>query len=1009
MVRDRPGLASPRSLMNSISFSLPTQVTGSGEDVQLDEEELPPTGGIYDEWSRHPFFDAHEEFDPALRAFMATRQGVNKVFSRIAKAVQIIDGAPTFFNEKRIEALAGFLCQALHGERPRVGAWCVNDKLHFPDGAKLELGPDERQGTVVMEGLAPLLTQGLTTFWRQRRAAHQAQGQVVARPSSGKTLLQRMDAWKKEGLSTSVVTRNLAPREFHGVRPSETVQLLSQPRSSSIGLLLETPLASVVTAFGLHPLRLVHEFDAIHHGRWVVQASSSGALLSAPGAPDLNRVAEVHLVQALQVRRGAIRLPPSGDVVLIVDEAAYRSCLADLWRLAQAQPRLRVFVPLDAEGSPVSALAHFAQAALVLLDSSVVAKCLHHLHGDVMQIEQTGRWVGPLGHALCLVSPKGGSDAGRRCGVWHLQDPQDGARMIRQALGALRFLPPDFAGAEAFWLFCLIKAGMAIKDVSPSHRCWSTDPLLRVEDKGDARNRTGPDVFENTYGQSARLVGIVEDIRRRHPGSDKDKAWACESFTEFFGAKQKRYAQALVKTADKVSRLSRGEVDEGHVAQLVQKVGQSPIRQALYDQMNGFSASGDRVLFVTAPCGVGKTLALSLLSAQRDGRAAWFSFPTNQLAKEFAKASPSRTVSVHCEGDVKGSELHKLENHGVPLETAVFVHPTMLHAIKGGLEPSTFDGLTLFVDEWHNLSDDQLKSLLALLKHTDAKLVLLSATPRGKQCVAFSNAYPRHHRVHEISIDEALAHGLLRPRLVFDGTSTFFVPRLKIDFKSRFERACIALEAQIEGQALWRHSGAIYVDSTEEAAVVCQYLRESDRYPGLSVFNATGQQPEVPDFCRKPFLLVCCKRYREGANIPSLNYVLALGSLNAVAAIQIAGRLSRKSSDGEGLIYGLMFAFGDESASLRSDCAGPELGRFLHKCFARHDTPLIEEFSLLPRNASETIHLEALTETRFRVRFQYGVSARRTAEVVNGSLLGRKRASADSVLSWQRARGSVAS
>lgn len=995
--------------MNSIPV-FPTLVTGPGEDAQLDEEELPPTGGTYDEWSSHPFFDAHEEFDPALRAFSATRQVLNQVFSRIAKAVQIVDHAPRFFTEKRIGELARYLSAAMRQEPSSGSAWISGNNLKFPDGAKLELDRDERQGTVTVEGLAPLLAQGLTTFWRNRQAARRAGGMAVVRSISGQTLRQRMDAWKQEGLSTSVVTRNLAPREFHGVRPSETVQLLSQPRSSSIGILLEKPVASVVTAFGLHPLRLVDEFDAIHHGRWVVQASSSGALLSAPGAPDLNRVAEVHLVQAPQVRLGAIRLPPSGDVVLIVDEVAYRSCLADLWRLAQAQPRLRVFVPLDAEGSPVSALAHFAQAALVLLDSSVVAKCLHHLHGDVMQIEQTGRWVGPPGHALCLVSPKGGSDAGRRCDVWHLQDPQDGARMIRQALGAFRFLPPDFAGAEAFWLFCLIKAGMAIKNVSPSHRCWSTDPLLRVEDKGDVGNRTGPDVFENTYGQSARLVSIVEDIRHRHPGSDKDKAWACESFTEFFGAKQKHYAQALGKTVDKVSRLSQSEVDEGRVAQLVQKVEQSRIRQALYDQMNGFSASDDRVLFVTAPCGVGKTLALSLLSARRDGRAAWFSFPTNQLAKEFANASPSRTVSVHCEGDVKGSELHKLEAHAVSLETAAFVHPTMLHAIKGGLKPSTFDGLTLFVDEWHNLSDDQLRPLQALLKDTNAKLVLLSATPRREQCDRFKDLYPHHHRVHEIAVDVAQAEGLLRSRLVFDGTGAFFVRTKKSGFEARFERAQAALEVRIHGQALWLHSGVIYVDDTEQAKEVCAALRKPDRYRGLMVFDATGQRPDSPDFTRTPFVLVCCKRYREGANIPALNYVLALGSLNDTAAIQIGGRLSRKFKNGGGLPYGLLFAFGHGSgtqSTLRSDRGASMPWDFLEDCHTREGKPLIDEFPMLPPVRPEIFKGGELHGNRFSIDL-HALPGRIDA-VESASLLGRKRAPTDSVLSWQGARGSVSS
>ena len=1004
--------------MNSSPLISVPSFTLSIESEDAIQEELPPTSGDFAGWSSHPFFQAHVEFDPAIRRFCNSVQDMNKVLSRVAKAVRIIDLDPELFDSKHIRELAGYLCSvkgyeyevpvSARNDVP-VMAGLRNNRLVFSSGRELEIGTDVRNGTTGVPEIFEDFCTGLTTFRRQRVRARDGGVRETVNPRSNPSLAQRVNDWRNERPLAKPVSRGSAHKAFTGVQPGHTDRLLSQT-VRSFPLAKQKASDFLLTEFVSHPLSISDQFDKKADGLWSRQASKQGAMLSMPGASDLNEVIEVHLVHALPVHRGAIRLPPSGEVVLIMDEAAYKSCCADLSRLAQEQPRIRVFVPWETEGTPISEHVHMAEVAAALLEQARVTKRLHHVNGAVEKI-QPGTVLEPSVNRVHLVK-RAGIGAGEHCAVWHFPDPKKGAEAVQKALRAFRFLPSDFTGAEGFWYSCLVRAGMAV-DGDMKDRQWTADSSLWTGKPAPGENGKEPDVFENTYGQNERLNRILDNITHAHPGSDEEKAWACDVFCRFFDAKKTNYENQLKKTEEKMGTLSRPETHEERMSELRQMVTESSIRQALYDQMNEFVTSDDRILFVTAPCGVGKTLSLLLLSGERKGRAAWFSFPMNQLATEFKNASPSKLISIHCQGDVKGADLKKFKRSATPLNTAVFVHPTLLSAIRGDLTPSAFDGLTLFVDEWHGLSDEQLQPLQELLARTKAKLVLLSATPRDSQSNFFKDLHPEQHRVHEISVDAAEAEGLLRPRLVFDGTGAFFVePKTgqKSSFEARFERAQATLEARIQSLPLWQHSGLIYVDRTKEAAQVCQALRESGRYPGLTIYNATGQTPEVPDFTRKPFMVVCCRRYREGANVRGLNYVLALGSLNDTAAIQISGRLSRKFPDDGGLPYGLLFAFGDGSenkSTLRSDRGASTPWAFLDDCRTLDGKELIDELPMLPPVRPEVFEVGALKGNRFRIPFN--ALPGNVDEVEAGSLLGRKRQASSSILSSQVARSRVSS
>lgn len=839
------------------------------------------------------------------------------IFFLAALSHQRVTGRPECFNEERIDRLAS-LC---HGESrglDRDGDWAAiasQGLKNFPN-----------------RSLEAELSHALKASWRL----------ALAQSGDG-----------RRGPSSNRGGPNL-----DRVRPSDTQSLLS----ARFSVPQRDPLATrLVTHSSLD--FLVQELPAVDPGpnlkeqpwtRWML---SAGELLSADGASDLRLATTLHVIHANPLERKRICLPPSGDVIVAVTPTAYRRCHQSLFEMAQKQNRIRVLVVKEDDPSQVSQRQHTALFAAELLKNGYSVQRFHMMADNVKAVLGDAWMKVVEQNTMEIVTPRapgllaGPGDASLHLVAWHFPQREEGIRQLESVVQALRFMPRDFRGAVAVEHLYLNAAGMTFRRSDPKHFAW-----VAVNEHARAGSQGG-NFFEMTFGNPDRRQAILDEIEQCQDLSPEQKSQLSHFYRGIFQKWLTSYKKNREATADRLSALGQSLVDLSRVDALRQKVGESKLRKALYEVMDGFTVSEEhRVLFVTAPCGVGKTLALSLLSADRKGRAAWFSFPTNQLASEFVKAAPLNLMSVHCQGELSGADLPKLRAHGAELVNATLVHPTLLSAVKADGASSRFEGLTIFVDEWHNLSDNQLKVLHTLLQKTAVKLVLLSATPRDTQYQDLKALFPGACREHVISVQSAIDEQLLRPRLYFDGTETSSRSKSglksllrRTPFETRVERALTTLDASINGRPLWNWSGAIYLDNIKSAEALCAELRK--KYPDLKVYNATGNQPDQPDFDVRPFLLVCCKRFKEGANIKALGYVMTLASLNDTDAIQIGGRLSRKSDRSDELPYGLFFAFGDgshEKNSLRSDPMGVDHENFLQNCRAPDGENLTRYWPLMP-------------------------------------------------------------
>lgn len=891
------------------------------------------------------------------------------------------------FNEARLERLVGLCYGGLNSDDEADSDWKAVEP-HWLDPRRCD-------------SLRVELFHALKAFWEKERV--QRSVDVVSRPKA------------------------VIP-QFDHIRPGDTQLLLSSyaPVQRKPVIMREGPIAREdfeIFKFG-ESMEIGEELP------WAQRDFSMGRLLSVSGAGDLSEATDIHLIHANLQGCKQIRVPPSGDVILVVTPTEYLSLSHDLFEGAQRQHRIRLLVMNEDNASEVCRRLHTLQWVVEILSGATGIKRFHMLEGNVKTVH--GERL-PMGlpddntiEAMALHSgiskrPRIGD---LRCAVWHIAQPERARIALQFAQQALRFLPADFDGAPSFLHFCLATAEMKFGTMVASPLTWEAEQLRSPQ------NLMRVASFEKTYGDPGRLKTIQGEIQGCDKLLEPAKTEISALYQSFFEPKIQKYEVLLKETQQKVSALSESVVDTSRVEKLKTRLAASTIRQGLYDAMNRFMVSpSHRILFVEAPCGVGKTLALSMLSAERRGQGAWFSFPTNMLAKQFVDEAPRKLVSVHCEGDVKGADLSKLEKHATGIHNAVFVHPTLLNAIRPEGDLNRFNELTVFVDEWHNLGDTQLKELLASLKATQVKLVLLSATPREAQWKSLMESFPEACQQHVISVDSAIQERLLRPRLVFDATDTSLrgsycdslaeaigsgawrfggkaaLPKKpkteETPFDLRCERAMATLDFTIDGQALWERSGVIYLNNIKNAQKICDDLRE--KYPSLSVFNATGDHPEVPDFTARPFALVCCKRFKEGANIPALGYVMTLAAVTDTDAVQIGGRLSRRSERPDELPFGLFIALGDGSSEqeiLRSDRVGEDqrdLEEFLKRCRTRDGQDWTRHLPLVP--AKEDIFFGDPSSLQIRVDLKLleRTKANRTNSI--SGMLGHKRQRSDESVS----------
>lgn len=904
---------------------------------------LPPVRDYFTWSGRRHFERNHPKFTKAINSYLGkddngnnTCGAANTLRMSLIKAFHIISKNIALLDEvAEIKKLCNYFFQkneSSSGKRFQHELWLGNGCIQVEKGCR------RSEGLANYEFLENMFHDVLKEFWEQE----------------SRTSLRTENSFSVKEFFRESVERHSG--KFFNLSARHTKELLEKNSFHADGASEPTSVRSQkFLAWSIE--ESPGEIDELLGGSR--QEIAGGHVLSSSGMPELDSLSKIHLIQATQCRSGVIWLPPSGAVVIAMSRAdAFKYGLRCV-ELMQQHPRIAVFIPSG--NGPVSH-GHMLGLMTELLNRSSCPKTFRISGGNVQSLEGTQQYALPGSNCMRKArpsSPSGQGDEASNYTIWHFPEHKKGHGQLTQAIKVLQFLPRDFPCRGQFVAELMGKLGMDLQTLSPEALTWSKAFIA----KGRADETSFLKPFEETYRNMAQLNAIFLAISDAESLLPEEKTHISAVLCELFSSMNKQYDIQLKSTKTKLDGWKEFDIDEPRKAGLKAMVEQSPIREELYDAIQNFVASRQRLLLIEAPCGVGKTLALSLLSATLVKGSCWFSFPTNVLAKEFKKAAPVKAVPVHCKGDIKGSELPKLKRHDVQLKKAVFVHETLLSVIRNHENRGDLNDLTLFVDEWHNLSQKELHAFTDLAETTSVKLVFLSATPRREGVDILHKAFDQRSE-HVIRVERAIEEGLLRPRIFLDGTvdsrpDVFNKTKVKTHFDTRLQRALESLDSQIQGKPLWCHSGVIYVNDTKKASQICQAL--SERYEGLHVYNATGTAPQEPDFEKRPFALVCCRRFKEGANIKALGYVITLESLTDVDAVQIAGRLSRRSDRSDELPYGLFLAFGDgsgEKSQLRSDPTDQDVQQdFLSRCQGPEGQPLLDVYPRIPEQSRVTSNL----------------------------------------------------